>query len=253
MAAPQTIRLLVEYDGSDFVGWQQQEGLPSVEGCLRAALLRLLGAPPAALRCAGRTDAGVHALGQVVSFVTSSPIEARRLTPALNHFLPTSIVVHCSEAAADGFDARRSSVAKRYRYRIYHGPQRLAVDRQRAWHVAGRLDLGAMRQAAATLVGEHDFNAFRSAHCDAAHARRHLIGLDIEALSRPPVGQFIDIWLHANAFCRHMCRILCGTLVEVGRGRRPADSMSAVLHSRERHRAGVTAPGCGLTLVEVIY
>lgn len=258
MAAPalpgaRNLRLLLEYDGSDFVGWQRQAGLPTVQGALETALVAVLRAPLPRLSCAGRTDAGVHALCQVVNFHLVHPMPARRLAPALNFYLPKSIRVHRSEEVAASFDARLSAGSKLYTYQIYSGPHPPALDRQRLWHLRARLDLPAMQAAARDLIGEHDFESFRHAHCDAQHARRHMHGVQVRVEPRRPVGELVTCQFHANAFCRHMCRILAGTLVEVGRGQRLAASMPALLAARDRRQAGVTAPARGLVLTEVYY
>ena len=250
---PQNIRLLVEYDGTPYVGWQLQDGLPTVQGELLTALRSITGEADLQLNVAGRTDAGVHAYGQVVSFLTRYPKEPRRLAPALNFYLPSTIRIHRAEGVPDDFDARRSAKGKRYRYRVYSGPHPLAVERDRVWHVRRHLNLDAMRQAAAHLIGELDFESFRSSHCDAAHAVRTMFAIPVEVQPRPPVGSLVDITFHANAFCRHMCRILAGTLVEVGAGKRTPADVAHVLARQERAAAGITAPPAGLTLLEVFY
>jgi tRNA pseudouridine38-40 synthase len=247
-----TIRLLVEYDGSAYVGWQAQESGPSIQAKLAEAVLAVT-SHAATLRVAGRTDAGVHALGQVVAFRTTSPIPGARFAAALNSYLPPDISVHRSDEAPDDFDPRFSALSKRYRYRIYQGRAPAALERTRAWYRRQPLDLEAMRAAAERLIGEHDFNAFRSVHCDASHARRAVFGIDITQTPRPPAGWTIDLEFHANAFCRHMVRILTGTLVEVGLGRRSPESVEAILAGRDRRQAGVTAPPHGLTLLGVEY
>lgn len=249
----QNIRLLIEYDGSDFAGWQMQEGLPTIQGSLCHALQRVTGDAEASVGAAGRTDAGVHAFGQVANFLTKSPMEARRFAPGLNFYLPPTIRVHRSEAVPKSFDARRNSSSKRYRYRIYEGPHPPALHRRRAWHVRRRIDPLAMQRAAQHLLGEQDFESFRSAQCDAAHAVRTFFSVDVVATPRPPVGQMVDIVFHANAFCRHMCRILAGTLLEVGIGQRRPEDVRTILDARDRRQGGVTAPPWGLTLVEVLY
>jgi len=249
---PRNVRLLIEYDGTGYVGWQTQENGPSVQAELTRALTDLTGEEPA-LRVAGRTDAGVHALGQVASFVTRSRIPPEKFAPALNTLLPNDISVHRSDEVPADFDARHSARGKRYRYRVYLGPQPAALESTRAWYVKRALDLEAMRAAAAPLIGEHDFESFRSAQCDAEHAVREMIAIAIDATPRPPVGTHVDIVFHANAFCRHMCRILAGTLVEVGLGRRTPASIEATLAGRKRALAGITAPAHGLTLLQVFY
>lgn len=251
----QVVRLLLEYEGTPFVGWQSQAGLPTVQGELTRALQAVTGEEAADLnvRCAGRTDAGVHAQGQVVAFTCAAGREPRRFAPALNHFLPATIRVQRSEAADADFDPRRDSRGKIYRYSLFIGPNPSALLRHRAWHLRRRLDLAAMQQAATRLVGEHDFESFRSAHCDALHAVRHLTGVDVAHTGDFSAGHTAEITIAGNAFCRHMCRIIAGTLTEVGSGARTPDSMATILAARDRCQAGETAPGHGLTLVHVAY
>ena len=249
----QNIRLLIEYDGSNFAGWQIQEGLPTIQGAICDALGRIMGGTEVVVTAAGRTDAGVHAFGQVANFLVDRPIEARRVATGLNFYLPPAIRIHRSEAVQHSFDSRRDSTSKRYRYRIYEGPHQPALHLRRAWHVRRHIDTEAMREAAQHLLGEQDFESFRSTQCDAAHAVRTIQSVDISATPRLPVGHMVDIVFHANAFCRHMCRILAGTLLEVGVGqRRPAD-IASILTARDRREAGATAPPWGLTLLEVHY
>lgn len=245
------IALWVEYDGSSSSGWQAQDGQVTVAGALREAIGRMTG-QPALPRCASRTDAGVHARGQLATFRTDAAGPARRFAPGLNHFLPPTIRVLRTWAVADRFDARRAARGKVYRYRIVVAPHAAALERGRAWHLRGALDIHAMQQAALSLVGEHDFSAFRHAHCGAGHARRHLWRLRVGRRARPPAGELVTIHLAGNAFCRHMCRILVGTLVEVGRGRRSPQSVAGTLAGRDRRRAGPTAPAEGLTLMRVL-
>ncbi len=246
------IRLLIEYDGTRFVGWQVQENGPSVQAEILAAIAKVTG-EPTAVTVAGRTDAGVHALGQVASFKTRSRIPAERFAPAITSYLPADVAVHRSEEVPKDFDARHSALSKRYRYRVLSSRQRAPLDVHRAWHVRGALDLEAMAAAAQRLVGEHDFESFRSVHCDAPHARRNMLSIAITTAARPPTGRYIDFVFHADAFCRHMCRILAGNLVEVGLEKRTPSDLAAVLEARDRRLAGVTAPPHGLTLLEVKY
>ena len=247
------IRLLLEYDGTPYAGWQQQDGQLTVQGCVQTALHRITGESDVQLVVAGRTDAGVHAVGQVANFRTCYPIEARRFTTALNFHLPETIRAHRAEEADNDFDARQCSVSKRYRYRIYRGPHPPALHRHRAWHIRNPVDVASMQRAAAYLLGEHDFESFRSSQCDADHAVRTMHSITMTSVARPPVGEFVDIVFHANAFCRHMCRILAGTLAEVGTQRRTVENVESTLHKRDRRAAGVTAPPWGLTLLEVLY
>lgn len=245
------IRLLFEYDGRGYVGWQKQIGQPSIQAALEDAILRVTGAT-ADLVVAGRTDAGVSALGQIANFHTTSVLPAGRFAAALNAHLPDDIRVHLSEQVDATFSARHDSDGKVYRYRIYNGPVRAPLE-PHAWQIRAPIDSEAMRTGARHLIGEHDFNAFRSAQCDAPHARRNMLDIKLVPLPRPPVGTTIDIFLHADAFCRHMCRIIAGTLVELGCGKREPDDMLRILESRDRRAAGITAPPEGLTLVQVYY
>ncbi|MFC1611572.1 tRNA pseudouridine(38-40) synthase TruA [Myxococcota bacterium] len=246
------IKLLLEYNGARYSGWQQQENADTIEGRLLDAADQLLGKRHS-LRVAGRTDAGVHAIGQVASFHTESRVAIARFAPGLNNFLPDDISVHEAIEVPTSFDARDDSKSKRYGYRAYSGPQPAALELERAWQMRDPLDIEAMRRAALRLIGHLDFEAFRSAHCDAAHARRHMYSIDITRYPRPPRGEHLKILFHANAYCRYMCRIIAGTLIEVGRGKRSIDSVQETLESRDRTRAGMTAPPNGLTLLEVLY
>jgi tRNA pseudouridine38-40 synthase len=246
------IRIVLEYDGSRYLGWQAQLEGPSIQSTLGDALFAITGERPH-IQAAGRTDAGVHAVGQVVCFKVDSAITGERFAPALNAHLPEDISVHLSEEMPLGFSARHDSKGKRYRYRIYNARQPAGLEALRAWHVRHPLDVDAMRAAAQHLVGELDFESFRSAQCDAEHARRAMFAITIDATPRSPAGRHVDITFHANAFCRHMCRILAGTLTEVGKKRRPVDEVREILEARDRTRAGITAPPWGLTLLEVAY
>ena len=254
-----TFAMWVEYDGTDFAGWQAQAGQPSIAGALSDALAKMTG-QTVPIGCAGRTDAGVHARAQLAHFTLatggglpslSALTSPRRFAPGLNHFLPHSIRVHRSWGVPDGFVARRAAAGKQYRYRIYCGPHPAPLERHRVWHVRRHLDVAAMQAAAHDLVGTHDFEAFRHAHCEAHHARRRLRRISCTSRRRPPTGELITIAVVGDAFCRHMCRIIAGTLMEVGAGLRPADSMPKLLLGRERRRTGITAPAAGLTLWRV--
>ncbi len=246
------LKVTVEYDGSDFVGWQAQDNGPSVQRAVEAAIAEITRATPT-LRVAGRTDAGVHAVAQVFNFRSNTRLETKRIATGLNAVLPKSISVHQVEDVAMAFDSKRDSQWKRYRYTIYQARQNAAHVRKTSWHLIAPLDLEAMRAAATELTGAHDFESFRAAGCQAEHARRVMHGIDIERQERPPAGALVEITYRADAFCRHMCRILTGTLVEVGRGDRTPASMRDVLAARRRPAAGVTAPPQGLCLLEVRY
>jgi tRNA pseudouridine38-40 synthase len=246
---------LLEYDGAHFMGWQRQAGLPTIQGELERALMVITQETCEALdvRAAGRTDAGVHALGQVVTFITQSTKEPRRFAPALNHYLPTTIRVHRADAPPEGFSARRDSLGKTYSYTIYQAAHASATWQHRAWHVKKRLCVDRVQRAADALLGEHDFESFRSVHCDAAHAIRRLDTLTFVAGPQFGSGQIYTLTLVGNAFCRHMCRIIAGTLIEIGAGMRGQDSIVSTLLAKDRRAAGTTAPGYGLTLMQVHY
>ncbi len=264
------IRLIVEYDGSRFKGWQRQEHVPSVQQSIEEAIEKIT-QRQLRLTVAGRTDAGVHAVAQVTNFHTDSPMPAMKYAPGLNHHLGPNISIHQSDEVPEAFNARADSIHKRYRYRVYLARNPAALE-ARAWHIkpnistyedAPTVELPTQLQRIATsmvhrmmpaaehLLGEQDFQSFRSVHCDAAHARREIFSIHINTRPRPPFGQIIDIEFFGNAFCRHMCRILAGTLVEVGQGKRSAETIPDILKARIRTAAGVTAPPCGLTLMEV--
>ncbi|MBN1962764.1 MAG: tRNA pseudouridine(38-40) synthase TruA [Deltaproteobacteria bacterium] len=246
------IKLLIEYDGSRYHGWQMQKNGPSIQAEITNAIATIT-KEKVNLCVAGRTDAGVHATGQVANFYTQSNIPAERFAAALNTVLPFDISIHCSKQVPDNFHSRLDSESKRYCYQVYNAKQRSALTDKYAWFIRRRLDIAVMKQGATLLLGEQDFEAFRSSQCDAEHAWRYMNSITIDQEMRPPIGALVKITFHANAFCRHMCRILAGTLIEVGMGKRSASDISAALAKRKREFAGITAPAHGLTLLEVIY
>lgn len=239
------VRLTLAYDGTDFRGWQRQRGLRTVQGVLEDALGRVLGAAPR-LSVAGRTDAGVHARGQVVSLETG--VDAQRLARAINGMLAPEIVATDARVAPDGFDARFSATAREYRYRIDAGEAPDPFTARYVWHRPGEPELAEMRRAASLLVGEHDFASFCRRPPDDRHTVR-----DLERLSIVRDGDRVEIAARANAFLHQMVRSLVGTLVAVGEGRIAAGSMPAILEARDRASAGPIAPPHGLTLERVIY
>jgi tRNA pseudouridine38-40 synthase len=241
------VRLTLEYDGTDFVGWQRQPNGRSVQEVLEKALKELLGATVTAA-AAGRTDAGVHALGQVVAFDAPRSLPGRAYVRGLSSLLPQDVAVVAAAEVAEGFDPRRWATGKRYRYLISHRPGRAPLLRRTHWELFTPLDVGAMRVAAPALLGTHDFTSFRAADCEAQHARRTLRELELL-----PVGEVLRIDVEGTAFLKHMVRNIVGSLVEIGRGRRSPDWLVEVLEARDRTRAGPTAPAHGLTLVEVTY
>ncbi len=242
------VKLILEYDGTRYVGWQVQPNGPSIQAEVERALAALHGGQRR-VTGAGRTDAGVHALGQVASFPEESPLPLRAYMQGMNALLPADVAVRGATLEPEGFDARRSARGKRYRYRILCGPTRAPLSRLHTWQLFRPLDLGAMRAAAAPLLGVHDFAAFQAAGCEARHAVREVRRLDLLSSE----GGEIALVIEATAFVRHMVRNIAGTLVEVGLGRRSPASVAEVLASRDRTRAGRTAPPQGLALEEVFY
>lgn len=241
------LRLTIEYDGTDFSGWQRQVGQRTVQGVLEEKLHELL-REPVEIRGAGRTDAGVHADGQVATLAIVSNIPTGGLLRGLNTILPPDLAVVDVEEAAPGFDARFSARGKIYRYRIWNHFVRSPRHARTTWHVRRPLDLDAMRAAARLLCGEHDFRGFRASDCDRRNTVRLIRRFDINRQ-----GALVDIDVEATAFLKNMVRILAGTLADVGRGKRDAASVYRALETGDRTAAGVTAPAAGLTLVRVIY
>jgi tRNA pseudouridine38-40 synthase len=241
------IRLVVEYDGTDLSGWQRQDNAPTVQQHLEEALARLL-THEVTVVGASRTDAGVHARGQVASFRTDRAIPLHGIRRGLNSLLPPTIAVRDAAEVDDGFHARFSASGKHYRYTILARPDRSPRWRDRAWHVPERLALPAMIEASRALLGEHDFSAFRAAGCTAKTTSRRL---DAIGVTRREELVWVDV--QGNAFLRNMVRIIAGTLAEVGTGARPPGQVAEILASKDRTRAGITAPAHGLELWEVRY
>jgi tRNA pseudouridine38-40 synthase len=242
------VKLVLEYDGTRYVGWQVQPNGPSIQAEVERALATLHKAPRR-VTAAGRTDAGVHARGQVVSFAEERPLPLAAYVKGLNALLPEDVAVRSASLEPDGFDARRSARGKRYRYVIENVPTRAPLGRLQAWQLFGRLDVGAMREAAAHLIGRHDFACFQAADCACEHAVREVRRADVIG----EAGGRIELVFEATAFVKHMVRNVVGTLVEVGQGKRPPASLPALLASRDRRQAGPTAPPQGLSLEEVFY
>jgi len=241
------IRLVVEYDGSQLHGWQRQHGVPTVQQHLETALAKLL-QHETQVTGASRTDAGVHARGQVVAFATERQIPLHGFRRGLNSLLPDQIAVREATEVDETFHPRHSATGKHYRYTLLVRPDRSPLWRDRAWHLSDALDLDAMRAGASHLIGEHDFAAFRAAGCTAKTTVRRIESI---AISRD--ADLVRIDLHGNAFLRQMVRIIVGTLVEVGGGKRPPTQVAEIMASLDRTQAGITAPAHGLELVEVRY
>jgi tRNA pseudouridine38-40 synthase len=241
------MKVVLEYDGSGFAGWQQQAHGRTVEAELKRALREVTGTEHK-VHAAGRTDAGAHAEGQVVSFETDGHITPERLVAALNARLPGDVSVVTAEVAPDGFHARYSARWRRYRYRYLDRKARPALERGRCWHVGGPLDVAAMSVAARGLVGKHDWTSY----CSASEPP----GARVREMSSAKVarrGDFVELELVAEGFLRGLARGIAGALAEVGRGRKPPEWVGGVLSARDRRLAPRTAPAGGLTLVEVIY
>jgi tRNA pseudouridine38-40 synthase len=244
-----TLKLTLSYDGTRFVGWQRQAAGESIQGLLEEALARFEGAP-VTVHGAGRTDAGVHALGQVASVQLTCTHAADALLRGVNASLPPEVRVIAVEDAAPDFHARFRARSKTYRYAIRNASIVSPFERAYVWHVSGPLDVPAMQTAAAALVGTHDFAAFASAGSATADTTRTVTRSVVEY--GDPDGK-VSYEVTGTGFLRHMVRAIVGTLVEIGRGWRPASSMASLLAGRERADAGATAPSHGLFLVRVDY
>ena len=241
-------RLTIEYDGGPFVGWQRQANGRSVQGALEEAVLGLTGAR-VTIRGAGRTDAGVHALGQVAHLDLTRDWPGDRLADALNaHLRPAPIAVLRAEAVPGDFDARHSALRRHYRYRIVNRRAPLALDAGRAWRVSRPLDAEAMHAAAQRLVGTHDFTTFRSTDCQARSPVKTLDRLDVARY-----GEEVVIEASARSFLHNQIRSFAGSLRLVGEGKWPASTVSAALAARDRRFCGPIAPPDGLYLLRVDY
>jgi tRNA pseudouridine38-40 synthase len=245
------IALGLEYDGTEFVGWQLQDTGRSIEGELVTAIARVAD-EPVTVRGSGRTDAGVHALAQIAHFDTSAQRTPRQWLLGINSNLPPDVAVRWVREVAPDFDARRSALSRRYRYTILQQPARPALLRHRVWWVREPLDCAAMTVAALAWIGEHDFSAFRAAGCQSKSPWRRLTAVRV-ARSDVADGARVTCEFTANAFLQHMVRNFVGTLVEIGTGERTASAAAAILAGRDRTQAGVAAPPAGLALVEVLY
>lgn len=251
MVAPndgrRTLRMTVEYDGTDFCGWQRQNDVRTVQQTLEEAFEIML-KHPVSVRGAGRTDAGVHALGQVAAVDIDETIPPHGFIRGLNALLPHDVAVVELTDVPFGFDPRRAARGKIYRYSIWNHPVRSALHLRTAWHIKPTLDVHLMRQAAKQLEGEHDFRAFRAADCERPSTRRLMRRLDVQRS-----GALVTIEVEGTAFLKNMVRIIAGTLVAAGLGKIAAPRIDEALVLGERTLAGVTAPAHGLTMMTVIY
>jgi len=242
------IKLVIEYDGTSLCGWQRQPNGPTVQQHIEEALAKLL-QHDVRVTGASRTDAGVHARGQVASFQTERPIELHGIRRGLNSMLPESIAIREVTEVPLDFHPRFSATGKHYRYLIYRGADRSPRWRERAWHHPVELAVAPMRAAATSLLGEHDFAAFRAVGCAAKTTVRTITSIDVTEAA----DDVLILDVRGNAFLRNMVRILVGTLSEVGRGYRESAQVAKILASRDRSLAGMTAPAHGLELIEVRY
>jgi tRNA pseudouridine38-40 synthase len=242
-----TAKLVLEYDGTCYAGWQRQPDQPTIQEAIERAIHQVSQATVSVIG-AGRTDSGVHALGQVASFRTDRDWPASNWMRALNAVLPKDIAVRSSAIMDDRFHAQHDARGKLYTYRILHRPARPTVDRAFVWHIYRPLDKAAMQQAAITLIGSQDFSSFEGSLTDNTNPICHLQRLTI--LSQ---GEEIHIEAYADRFLKHMVRAIVGTVVEVGLGKRTPDSLTEVLRARDRSAAGQTAPPLGLCLMRVDY
>ncbi|MDR4482791.1 MAG: tRNA pseudouridine(38-40) synthase TruA [Nitrospirales bacterium] len=242
-----TIKLTIEYDGTAYAGWQRQPNQPTIQAALETALTRITQQHISVI-AAGRTDAGVHARGQVVSFHSNQPIPVNKWRFAINSALPPDISVLSSEEVPESFHARYSAKEKRYEYRISRHPARPAIDRNRVWHLPYDLDIPAIRQAMSDLLGRHDFTSFQGPRASTSDPMCVVseVSLNSESMT-------VSIQIQANRFLKQMVRALVGTLTEVGRHKRSPGSMADILQAKDRRAAGETAPPQGLYLLHVLY
>ena len=241
-------KITIEYDGTPFVGWQRQATGQSIQGALETAILAFCG-DQVGIRAAGRTDSGVHALGQVAHFDLTTARDPFKIREALNYHLkplPVS-VLHCTEVPPD-FDARFSAIKRHYCYRILNRRSRPALDKNRVWWVSVPLDAEIMQDAARHLIGKHDFTTFRAAQCQAASPVKTLDQLDVVR-----IGEEIEIRASARSFLHHQVRSLVGTLKHVGDGHWQVEDVRRALEACDRKACGVVAPASGLYLVGVDY
>jgi len=241
-------KIIVEYDGAPFAGWQYQENSPSVQRAIMTAIEAFSG-EKVMVQGAGRTDAGVHALGQVAHFDLASDRETNTVRDAINaHLRPLPVAILSAEKVPGGFDARRSAVRRHYLYRIANRRPDLAIERGRAWRIPRRLDAEAMHAAAQRLVGKHDFTTFRSTECQAKSPEKTLDRLDVSRL-----GDEIHITAVARSFLHNQVRSMVGSLVPVGDGKWQAADLARALEACDRSACGPVAPPDGLYLVKVDY
>lgn len=243
-------KMIVEYDGTPYSGWQLQAETPSVQGAVEAAIEGFCGYP-VRVQCAGRTDTGVHATHQVINVDLEKDFRADTVRDATNAHLKRkgeAVAILSAEKVGDDFNARISARKRHYLYRILNRRPRPVLDADRVWHVPWRLDAAVMHDAAQHLIGNHDFSTFRASECQAKSPVKTLERLDVER-----IGDEIRIFASARSFLHHQVRSMVGTLVQAGAGRWNVDDVRAALDAKERSRCGPMAPSAGLYLIGVDY
>ncbi len=241
-------KLLIEYDGTDYCGWQRQKSDPSIQGAIEDVLARMT-RTAVTLHGSGRTDAGVHALGQCAHFSAVTRLSSEELLKGMNSLLPDAIAIQACEEVGSDFHARFKVRHKTYHYRILNRPQKAAIGRQYAWHIRRPLDREAMTAGSTHLVGRHDFKAFEATGSPRPHTVRHVMTARWER----GAGQHLVFEIRADGFLKFMVRNIVGTLVSVGLGKIEPDAVRTILASGDRRQAAATAPPHGLFLMQVTY
>ncbi len=242
------IKLKIEYDGTNYHGWQIQKNAISVQETIEKSISKLLENKVGIVGCS-RTDVGVHAYGQVAHFITDSSIPGDKFSYAINNLLPSDIVIKQSEEVSEDFHSRYSAKGKKYRYLIYNGAHASAIMRNRTYHVRPELDFKNMQKAAKYFVGEHDFAAFQATGGQVRSTVREIFSIELQKKE----DNLISIEVSGNGFLYNMVRIIAGTLIYVGMGKIDADEIPLIIDSLDRTRAGKTAPAEGLYLMEIYY
>jgi tRNA pseudouridine38-40 synthase len=249
---PRTIKLTIAYEGTDYAGWQRQPGKKSLQDTIEQAIFAITGEKVIASG-SGRTDAGVHALGQVVSFHTDSTLSPAKFHRAMNAYLPRDIAVLKAEEAAADFHARKGAISKRYRYVIFNSRTPDVFRRTTSWHYCyGKLDVDAMHRAAQHWLGTHDFRSFETQWPQRSSSVRTVLDIQVVRLAAPD-DRVIQFEVEADGFLYNMVRTMVGTLVEVGRGRRPESWTAEIVTLGDRRLAGMKVPAAGLFLLHVKY
>lgn len=248
------LKLTLSFDGTNYVGWQVQPNGISIQGVLQGAFKKIVG-HAVDITAAGRTDAGVHAIAQTAHVSVGCDIPVEGIGKAVNASLPSDIAVTGVAEVDESFHAMRDAKGKIYRYLLSLSNVRLPLFHDRSWHLRENIDVGAMKEAAGVLVGNHDFESFRAAKCSSVDAKKSLYRIDIaeEAYVEAAGNRVIAMTYEGDAFVRHMIRNLTGTIVEAGKGRFTTDDVKDILSQKNRQAAGICAPACGLYLVRVLY